>query len=71
MNSLEKKYLMEHINSLIDEKVSNLEEIIRLERQRHDNEISKLQQQITMQNEYIKEILKEIKNNEIKNMIFR
>jgi len=28
MNSLEKKYLMEHINSLIDEKVSNLEEII-------------------------------------------
>jgi len=71
MNSLEKKYLMEHINSLIEEKVNNLEEIIRLERQRHDNEISKLQQQITMQNEYIKEILKEIKNNEIKNMIFR
>ena len=71
MNSLEKKYLMEYINSLINEKVNNLEEIIRLERQRHDNEISKLQQQITMQNEYIKEILKEIKNNEIKNMIFR
>jgi len=65
MNSLEKKYLMEYINSLINEKVNNLEEIIRLERQRHDNEINKLQQQITMQYQIINETLGAINNRKI------
>jgi len=39
MNSLEKKYLMEYINSLINEKVNNLEE--RIEKLEKENELLK------------------------------